>query len=95
MVFTRVPGIFVFLLISSYNLVRRFITTDRYDHAQPKSVRFSTRSDPEIYRALQVIEEALSLLRERELETAYRESSLEIDEAWDVVIADGLADETW
>ena len=43
----------------------------------------------------QVIEEALSLLRERELETAYRESSLEIDEAWDVVIADGLADETW
>lgn len=40
----------------------------------------------------QVIEEALSLLQERELEAAYRESSLEIDGVWDVAIADGLAD---
>jgi antitoxin ParD1/3/4 len=43
----------------------------------------------------QVIEQALTLLRERELETAYREASAEVDEAWDITIADGLTDETW
>ena len=43
----------------------------------------------------QVIEEALTLLQNRELEEAYREASQEVDPAWDVAIADGLADETW
>lgn len=43
----------------------------------------------------QVIEEALELLRNRELEEAYRQASAEVDNAWDVTVADGLADETW
>jgi len=43
----------------------------------------------------QVIEEALTLLRERELEVAYRAASTETDPAWDRTIGDGLDDETW
>lgn len=43
----------------------------------------------------QVIEQALELLRNRELEEAYREASAEVDSAWDLTVADGLADETW
>jgi antitoxin MazE9 len=44
----------------------------------------------------QVFEEALELLRARELEEAYREADREADTAaWDAVTADGLADETW
>jgi antitoxin ParD1/3/4 len=43
----------------------------------------------------QVVEEALELLRSRELEDAYRQASAEVDSCWDVTIADGLADETW
>jgi len=41
----------------------------------------------------QVFEEAVKLLRARELETAYRQSG--DDEAWNVTVSDGLADETW
>jgi Arc/MetJ-type ribon-helix-helix transcriptional regulator len=43
----------------------------------------------------QVIEVALQLLRERELEEAYREASQEVDSDWDVTVVDGLFDETW
>jgi Arc/MetJ-type ribon-helix-helix transcriptional regulator len=43
----------------------------------------------------QVIYEALSLLHSRELGQAYREASLEVDEAWEVTLGDGLSDETW
>lgn len=43
----------------------------------------------------QVIEQALELLRNQELEAAYREASSEIEHLWDVSIADGLSDETW
>ncbi|WP_026733732.1 ribbon-helix-helix domain-containing protein [Fischerella sp. PCC 9605] len=43
----------------------------------------------------QVIEEALELLRNRELEEAYRQASAEVDSDWDVTVADGLTDETW
>ncbi|WP_343217823.1 CopG family transcriptional regulator [Halotia branconii] len=43
----------------------------------------------------QVIEMALQLLREQELEQAYREASAEVDNDWDVTITDGLADEAW
>ena len=42
-----------------------------------------------------VIEAAISVLRERELETAYRDAAREHDPAWEVTNADGLADETW
>ncbi len=43
----------------------------------------------------QVIEEALQLLRNQELEEAYRQASAENDNAWDITSSDGLADETW
>jgi antitoxin ParD1/3/4 len=43
----------------------------------------------------QVFAEAVSLLRNRELEAAYREASREFDKAWDTTAADGLTDETW
>ncbi len=43
----------------------------------------------------QVIEEALELLRNQELEEAYRQASAEVDNIWDVTLTDGLADETW
>ncbi|MBS4097274.1 MAG: hypothetical protein KGZ83_10625 [Sulfuricella sp.] len=43
----------------------------------------------------QVIGEALELLRQRELEAAYREASRERDEGFHVALADGLSDEAW
>lgn len=43
----------------------------------------------------QVIEQALQLLREQELETAYREANQEVNSDWELTVADGLADETW
>jgi antitoxin ParD1/3/4 len=43
----------------------------------------------------QVFEEAVKLLRSRELEAAYREANSEIDDVWDNAISDGLSDETW
>ena len=43
----------------------------------------------------QVIEVALELLRNQELEFAYRQASSEVDSAWELTVADGLTDETW
>jgi antitoxin ParD1/3/4 len=43
----------------------------------------------------QVIEDALYVLRERELEFAYKEASAEVDPAWESTVADGLDDEAW
>lgn len=43
----------------------------------------------------QVIELALDLLRNQELEQAYREASAENDPIWEITIGDGLTDETW
>jgi antitoxin MazE9 len=42
-----------------------------------------------------VFEDALVLLRERELEDAYRDASAGVDPAWDATIADGLDREAW
>lgn len=42
-----------------------------------------------------VVERALELLRDRELEKAYAAAASEIDLAWDVTSADGLAAEDW
>ncbi len=42
-----------------------------------------------------VIETAISVLRERELEAAYRDASREYDPAWEVTNSDGLPDEAW
>jgi len=43
----------------------------------------------------EVIERALLVLRERELETAYREASRDVDPAWETTVADGLDDAAW
>jgi metal-responsive CopG/Arc/MetJ family transcriptional regulator len=43
----------------------------------------------------QVISQAHSLLQMQELEQAYREASLEIEEDWETVIGDGLSNEMW
>lgn len=43
----------------------------------------------------EVVERALELLRERELEQAYAEAAREHDPAWDVTLKDGLDNETW
>jgi antitoxin ParD1/3/4 len=43
----------------------------------------------------EVIERALKLLRERELELAYAEAALEDDPIWDVTLKDGLAKDDW
>ena len=43
----------------------------------------------------QVIEEAVELLRSRELEEAYRDASREVDSDRDLTVADGLTDEAW
>jgi antitoxin ParD1/3/4 len=42
-----------------------------------------------------VIEEAVKLLRSRELEAAYRAADAKSDKAWETTASDGLADETW
>jgi metal-responsive CopG/Arc/MetJ family transcriptional regulator len=43
----------------------------------------------------QVFEEAVRLLRSRDLETAYREASAEYEKDWENTVADGLPDEAW
>lgn len=43
----------------------------------------------------QVFEEAVKLLRSRELEAAYRQANAESDKEWENTVADGLADEAW
>ncbi|HAO09894.1 MAG TPA: CopG family transcriptional regulator [Planktothrix sp. UBA8407] len=41
----------------------------------------------------QVIELALELLQNQDLEESYRQASSEIDSAWDITVADGLTDD--
>lgn len=43
----------------------------------------------------EVIEEALQLLKERDLENAYREASKEVETDWDILAGEGLENETW
>jgi len=43
----------------------------------------------------EVFEEAVKLLRSRELETAYHDAGAERDQDWEATVADGLNDETW
>lgn len=44
--------------------------------------------------ALAVIQQALELLRQKELEAFYQQASEEVDPDWDVTMSDGLTDET-
>lgn len=43
----------------------------------------------------EVVQKAIKLLQQKELENFYRQAEGEIDPAWDITIADGLDDETW
>lgn len=43
----------------------------------------------------QVIEKAIALLREQELESAYREASRAYDPVFEITDPDGLSDEAW
>ncbi len=43
----------------------------------------------------QVIEAALILLRDQDLENAYKEADKEIESEWEVVAGDGLKNEAW
>lgn len=43
----------------------------------------------------QVFEEAVKLLRSRDLEAGYRAANAEIGEGWENTAGDGLADEAW
>lgn len=43
----------------------------------------------------EVIQKALKLLREEELEAYYSKASAEVDASFDVTNSDGLEDETW
>ena len=67
------------LSISIPQPLLRFVEDYRHSHA------FKSRS--------QVIEKALDLLREKNLEEGYALAAEDIDPAWDVTVADGLADE--
>ena len=60
-------------------------------------VRFveSYRGEHDLRTKSEVVERALELLRERELEEAYAAAGQEVDPIWDVTIADGLSDEDW
>ncbi|WP_192484492.1 MULTISPECIES: CopG family transcriptional regulator [Cysteiniphilum] len=42
-----------------------------------------------------IIQEALNLLQQQQLEQAYKMANKEIDSSFDVTINDGLSDETW
>lgn len=42
-----------------------------------------------------VFEEAVNLLRNQDLEAAYRDAADELDRDWEVTVGDGLRDETW
>jgi len=43
----------------------------------------------------QVFEQAIKLLRVRELETAYSKANAQNDWEWEITVADGLRDEAW
>lgn len=47
------------------------------------------------YQQLQRLQNGSIENQRQELETAYREASLELDPAWEGTVADGLSDETW
>jgi len=55
----------------------------------------SYRKDRGLKGRSHVFEEAIKLLRSRELEAAYREANKEHDKAWESAVSDVLSDETW
>lgn len=67
------------LSVSVPDALVRFVDAYRDEHG------LKTKSE--------VVERALELLREADLESAYASASLEVDPAWEVVVADGLEPE--
>ncbi len=53
----------------------------------------SYRAAHDVRTKSEVVERALRLLRDRELERAYKAAAAETDPAWDAALADGLPDE--
>ena len=53
------------------------------------------RAQHEVRTKSEVVERALRLLRERELEADYAAAAAEADPAWDATAADGLGDDNW
>lgn len=58
-----------------------FVETYQSEH------HFKSRSD--------VISKALQLLKQKQLEAYYREANEELNDDFDITLADGLEDETW
>ena len=69
------------LSVSIPETLARFVETYKREH--------------ELHTKSEVVERALELLREQELERAYAAAANEVDPAWDATLADGLAEETW
>ena len=53
------------------------------------------RTQHEVRTKSEVVERALRLLRERELEAHYAATAAAADPAWDATMADGLPDDDW
>lgn len=53
------------------------------------------RTHHDVRTKSEVVERALRLLRERELEADYAAAAAEADPAWDATDADGLPDDDW
>ncbi len=69
------------LSVSVPESVASFVESYKREHA------LKTKSE--------VVQRALTLLREQELERIYTETAGEIDPSWEVTLSDGLTEEAW
>lgn len=53
------------------------------------------KSEHDIKTKSEVVERALKLLRDQELERAYAAAASDTDPTWDAALADGLPDDDW
>lgn len=53
------------------------------------------KAEHDVATKSEVVERALRLLREQDLEQAYAAAAQEVDPAWDATVADGLPDDDW
>jgi antitoxin ParD1/3/4 len=90
---------FIQIFHSAYHLVRSMVICSGMASVEKISVslpaplvRFLEHYQTEnaVKTRSEVVERAIALLREQNLEREYRESSLENDPIWDVTVADGL-----
>lgn len=51
------------------------------------------KAEHDVATKSEVVERALRLLREQDLERAYAAAAQEVDPAWDATVADGLPDD--